>query len=336
MGFSALFLSKYRLVDVVDLRTFVDARGATTIRSFRDDGNQVAAVIKSLTKATDDWIEKKDLPTLDKLIETGELTSGTFFTHGGPFCAKDIVEGNRQFFQEKPLTANPILQAELTSADGSNLILEVPVHPENYITDSAADMLTRTPSLFMVGCLVHVVPPNLIAQAYAIGFRHDQSMGDDDALDQKSVDPYLSDEERLDYKKFEYQCRDWVFIPGSIPMGRSNFIEVNGHKTKIGDSLLKLFLRFVVELKKNKGGWVNVITLKEEDVITNEQGYQQYNLLRDKLQGYLLKKDAKKFIQNDGSNRYRISTHPDFITYEKKKLIKHPDPKIRELTEELL
>lgn len=28
---------------------------------------------------------------------------------------------------------------------------------------------------------------------------------------------------------------------------------------------------------------------------------------------HLLEKDAKKFIENDGSKRYRISTHPDFV-----------------------
>lgn len=45
---------------------------------------------------------------------------------------------------------------------------------------------------------------------------------------------------------------------------------------------------------------------------------------REPLQGSLLEKNARKFIENDGSKSYRISTHPDFITYDKKKLLLHP------------
>ncbi len=45
--------------------------------------------------------------------------------------------------------------------------------------------------------------------------------------------------------------------------------------------------------------------------------------------GYLLEKDAKKFIENDGSKRYRISTHPDFVTYERGNLLKHAEAEVR-------
>jgi len=49
----------------------------------------------------------------------------------------------------------------------------------------------------------------------------------------------------------------------------------------------------------------------------------------------LLKKNAKTFIENDGSKRYRISTHPDFITYDKEELLQHPDEDIRRIAEQL-
>lgn len=55
------------------------------------------------------------------------------------------------------------------------------------------------------------------------------------------------------YKKFEYKCYDRLHIPGNIPMKRSNEIEVNSHKIKLGDSVFKLFLRLVLELKKKVG-----------------------------------------------------------------------------------
>lgn len=135
----------------------------------------------------------------------------------------------------------------------------------------------------------------------------------------------LSDSQKMDYEKFEYQCYDKVFIPGTIPISRSNFIEVNGNRLKIGDSLFCLFLLLVVELKKGDGGWVNIKTLSGK--------YQIYSNLRTALQGSLLVKDGQKFIQSDGSKNYRVSTHPDFITYDKEKLLNHQDHRIRELAE---
>jgi len=46
-------------------------------------------------------------------------------------------------------------------------------------------------------------------------------------------------------------------------------------------------------------------------------------------------KDRQKFIQNDGSKNYRISAHPDFVTYDKERLLNHPDPDIRGLAKRL-
>lgn len=141
----------------------------------------------------------------------------------------------------------------------------------------------------------------------------------------------LSNRQKTDYEKFEYQCYDKVYIPGTTPMKRSNLIVVNGNEIKMGDSLFTLFLRFVIELKTKKGGWVNIYTLESEGVITDVLKYQIYSNLRTALEGSLLDKDGQKFIQSDGSKNYRISTHPDFITYDRKKLINHSERLVKEL-----
>ena len=110
---------------------------------------------------------------------------------------------------------------------------------------------------------------------------------------------------------------------------------MNKTKIKIGDSLFLLLLRLAVELKKGEGGWVNIFTLNMDRIITDPDKYQVYSRLRTTLQGSLIDKDAKEFIENDGSKNYHISTHPDFITYNKEKLLSHKDPQIRKLAEEL-
>ena len=145
----------------------------------------------------------------------------------------------------------------------------------------------------------------------------------------------LSKRQKAEYEKFEYQCYDKVHIPGTIPMKRSNLVVVNGNEIKMGDSLFTLFLRFVIELKKKKGGWVNIYTLKSERVITDVLKYQIYSNLRTALEGSLQDRDGQKFIQSDGSKNYRISAHPDFITYSKKKLLAHQDRHIGELAKKL-
>ncbi len=135
---------------------------------------------------------------------------------------------------------------------------------------------------------------------------------------------YIPEKHNNDYVQYEYKCRDKVHIPGTSSIYRSNEIIVNGIKIKIGDSLFSLLLRFIVELKKKEGGWVDRNILYKDRVIRDPDKYQIYSRLRTTLQGSLIDKDGEKFIENDGLKSYRISTHPDFITYDKEKLLRHP------------
>jgi hypothetical protein len=63
---------------------------------------------------------------------------------------------------------------------------------------------------------------------------------------------------------------DKIHIPGNSSMKRSNEIEVNGHKVRLGDSVFRLFLRLVAELKKKRGGWASRHTLDAEGIITRK------------------------------------------------------------------
>jgi hypothetical protein len=88
-----------------------------------------------------------------------------------------------------------------------------------------------------------------------------------------------------------------------FPRQRSNDVSLNGHELTLGDSLFVLLLRFAVELGKGKGGWVSSAVLQDEGLISNSSHYQPYSSLRTALKGYLLERDAKKFIQASGSKR---------------------------------
>ncbi len=134
----------------------------------------------------------------------------------------------------------------------------------------------------------------------------------------------ISENQNKDYSKYEYKCRDKVCIPGTRSINRSNDIIVNGNKIKIGDTLFLLFLRLVVELKKNRDGWIGMNTLYGENIIHDPNRYQKFSELNSRFQGSLLQKNHYDIIENHGSGEYRISTHPDFITYDKEKLLQHP------------
>ncbi|MEW6171197.1 MAG: hypothetical protein AB1472_06555 [Candidatus Omnitrophota bacterium] len=145
----------------------------------------------------------------------------------------------------------------------------------------------------------------------------------------------LTKDQEEDYKNFEYRCFDKIHIPGNSSMKRSNEIEVNNHKVRLGDSVFRLFLRLVAELKKKRGGWVSRHALDAEGIITDVDKFQIYSNLRTSLQGSLLDREGQKFIENNGSKQYRISLHPDFITYHREKLLKHHDTSIQELARKL-
>ena len=130
-----------------------------------------------------------------------------------------------------------------------------------------------------------------------------------------------------DYETHGYKCYDKIHIPGTFPRSKSNDIIINDHATTLPDEAFRLLLEFAVELKKNKGGWITKYI---------EAGkYQTISRLRTPLKGSLLQKDAKAFIESGGSKQYRISTHPDFVTYDKKALLNHPGTSIKDLVKQL-
>ncbi|HPS19719.1 MAG TPA: hypothetical protein PKY78_01845 [Candidatus Omnitrophota bacterium] len=137
----------------------------------------------------------------------------------------------------------------------------------------------------------------------------------------------LTKKQAKDYKDFDYKCYDKIHIPGTAPMKRSNDLEVNGHKIKMPDKPFTLFIELLVELKKGKGGWLT----KKVDA----GKYQIFDHVRKPLEGSLLGKDAKKFVENNASKQYRLSTHPDFITFNRKNLLRHASASVQALAKGL-
>ncbi len=137
----------------------------------------------------------------------------------------------------------------------------------------------------------------------------------------------LTTKQTADYTKYAYQCYDVLHIPGTASRKRSNDININGNTIKMPDTAFALLIELVVELKKGKGGWLTKVV--------DAGKYQIFDRVRQPLQGSLQGKDAKKFIENNASKQYRISTHPDFVTYDRENLLNYADITIKNMAKKL-
>jgi len=137
----------------------------------------------------------------------------------------------------------------------------------------------------------------------------------------------ITPKEKKDYGEFKYKCSYRIFISGETPKKRSNEVSVDGRKTGIADNLFIILLQLIVGIKNDMDGWVHINMGVDK--------YQKLSNLRAALKALLSYGDELNFIENEGSKRYRISTHPNYVTYNKKKLLKYPILEVQELAKKL-
>jgi len=145
-----------------------------------------------------------------------------------------------------------------------------------------------------------------------------------------------SKEQERAYETYGYNCKDRIYIPGTQSINRNCNIFINEKETKIKDANFLLLLRFVVELKKGESGRIHLKDLERDKIIPDRSYYQYIHRLRKDLEVNITDKDGKKFVESLGAGYYRISTHPDFVTYNLDNLLNYPDDnQIRDLAEQL-
>lgn len=148
----------------------------------------------------------------------------------------------------------------------------------------------------------------------------------------------LINSQKEDYKKYKYKTYFKIDIIGELKeLKKEKYIKVNSNGIELGKNNFILFVKLAVELKRNNEGWVDIESFVQEIDLSFTGRYQLIARLRDDLVKIkaLDNNIVKKLIENKKSGLYRISTHPDFITYDKDKLLNHKDPQIRKLAEEL-
>lgn len=145
----------------------------------------------------------------------------------------------------------------------------------------------------------------------------------------------LTARQEQDYEMYGYNCRLPIQITGKVAESGSNLVEVGDSTVRIGDTPFRLFLRLVLELRKNKMGAVSKVSLKSEGYLSEDGEFQSIERLRKCFLPALSNLDPKKFVENVRPKSLRLSVHPDFVTWDMPKLLAHDDPGVRELAQQL-
>jgi len=131
----------------------------------------------------------------------------------------------------------------------------------------------------------------------------------------------LSAEQENDYRHFGYRRQDVVSFPGTVGRDGRNLVEINGCEVRLGDRAFNLLFRLAAQLKWDKEGWVHTSTLRTEGILADVEPYQIFDNLRSSLEPCLTGTNRRDLIENIPRKGYRVSTHPDFITYNKERLL---------------
>ncbi|MDD3927038.1 MAG: hypothetical protein PHT33_10335 [bacterium] len=127
-----------------------------------------------------------------------------------------------------------------------------------------------------------------------------------------------------DYSRQDYQCIDRIFIPGEYPRRRNHPVHVNGTVIGVPDACFPLLLVLVLAAKTEDGGWISQGELVSEGIINDLEDRRRQSSLRLLLRGGQIDK-TKDIIENDGGGNYRLSIHPEYITYDKDQITHNLD-----------
>lgn len=145
----------------------------------------------------------------------------------------------------------------------------------------------------------------------------------------------LTAAQERDYERFDYKCRVKIDIPGTVPEQDRNRVFVNEAPLQVGDAMLAILLHLVAGLKEKGFGWVYLSDMVDSRVIHRDGKYQAIGRLRDRLRQALSGADAEAIVESGGSGKYRLSTHPSFVTYSRRKLLDHTEEDIKKIAEML-
>lgn len=158
---------------------------------------------------------------------------------------------------------------------------------------------------------------------------------------EKPLEIVLTPAEEKEFSARQFKSRLTIEITGEIEKRSTNILRVDGAKVTLGDTPFALFLRLVVELIKGgdgciyKGDSEHGGGLIDEGFIKPASVDQDIRRLREPFIPALKGLPPTKFIEVFKHKHIRLSTHPRYILYDKKRLLLHEHRDVRRLAKEL-
>lgn len=128
-----------------------------------------------------------------------------------------------------------------------------------------------------------------------------------------------------------YRSRLPIFITGDFEKRATNILEVDGTRVPVNNAPFGIFLALAVALWKNKEGCVTKAGLRSRGLVKFGGEDQAINRLRQAFSTVLGHLKPEEFIEAHDTGKLRLSTHPAYVRYDKDKLLRHRNEKIRKL-----
>jgi len=148
----------------------------------------------------------------------------------------------------------------------------------------------------------------------------------------------LTPQQEKDYEQYQYKCRQAIDITGETTPVGNNKVTLGDIPVELGDIPFLLFLRLVLEFKRDKWGIVSTVVLMDEGYLGDNE-HQAVLRLRERFKPTLLSLkpsiNPNEFIERFKPKTLRLSIHPDLVICNLERLLEHDDSRVKELVEQL-
>lgn len=172
-NFSALYLSLKRMGEVVGLPSVPLVEPSLGIAELPTGALLQARVVNSVERRVLDWLRTDRIATLGQLALEDKLAPGTFFSHYGLTLTRGLSRAIKQFRSGEAVSPMPIMRIGLADLC-PGLEVNLPIHPANLTSHSAGFHLQGSKRELVVARVIGQEQNRYEAQAYAIGFLHDE------------------------------------------------------------------------------------------------------------------------------------------------------------------
>ena len=146
----------------------------------------------------------------------------------------------------------------------------------------------------------------------------------------------LPPEQKYQAARYGYKIEVPIFITGEQDKWNTTIVTINGLNVRLGDSPFLVFLRLFIQLLRNPNGAISKKALINGGYAKFGREDKVISELRKTLNSALKGHSAHELIESCERGAIRLSIHPQLAQYNRDKLMRHRNQKVRRLATQLL